>query len=485
MTGSKRSGSGFALLAATIVLTCGVGPVDARLVACVGDSNTKGPGLSDPIYDCYPAQLEGLLRQFDTHCETRNFGVIGTTVLRQGDLPYIDTTEYAEALASDPNVVILCFGMGESRLPNRGLIEGFFISDYISLIDSFATLPSKPEIWLCYPLKVFNVKYESHDEIIKNQIIPLITQIASEKELPIIDFYTTFEDSLDLYLYGGIHPNLSGTKLMAEMVSSSITGVRVNPDLNSDGIVDSGDMCIIVDNWHTSEPSCDLAPPPFGDGVVDVLDLCALSEYLFTYPGAAAYWRLDETEGDIADDSAADCIGALVGNPAWQPTGGMVDGALEFDGVDDYMMADLILDPEAGPFSILAWVKGGTPGQAIVSQAYAEEGRSVCPGCLWLGIETLGQLTTGLAGADVILPASDAIVADGQWHRVAIVWDHSSKTSALYVDGAEVAVYVEPTLPAIKGGLRIGARTGTELGPDMFWSGLIDDVHIYRRVVKP
>ena len=270
---------------------------------------------------------------------------------------------------------------------------------------------------------------------------------------------------------------------MAEIVAAHLTGVRANPDLNGDGIVNSADMCMVVDHWHTSEPSCDLAPPPFGDGVVDVLDLCALSEYLFTYPGAAAYWKLDQTEGDIAHDSAADCIGTLAGGPAWQPTGGMVDGALEFDGVDDYVMADLILDPEAGPFSILAWVKGGAPGQVIVSQAYAKIGRAVYPGCSWLGIEALGRPTTGLAGAEVILPASDAVVADGQWHQIGLVWDQSSKTSTLYVDEAEVAAYVEPTLPTIKGGLRIGA--GKDLGPDTFWSGLIDDVRIYNRAVKP
>jgi hypothetical protein len=373
--------------------------------------------------------------------------------------------------------------MGESRLPNRGLIEGFFISDYVSLIDSFATLPNKPEIWLCYPLKVCNVLYKSNDEIIKNQIIPLITQIASEKELPIIDFYTVFEDSLDLYLHGGIHPDLSGTKLMAEMVSSFITGVRVNPDLNSDGIVDSADMCILVDHWHTSEPSCDLSPPPFGDGIVDVQDLIAISEYLFIYPGAAAHWRLDETQGDMADDSVSDCIGTLVGNPAWQPTSGVDSGALEFDGVDDYVTADVVLDPKAGPFSVLAWVKGGAPGQVIVSQADLQVDRTKYEGCSWLEIETLGRLTTGLHSGDVVLPALDVVVTDGQWHRVALVWDDTSNNSTLYVDSVEVAAYMDPTKPTTYGGLQIGVGRSRE--PGTFFTGLIDDVRIYNRAVKP
>jgi len=52
-------------------------------------------------------------------------------------------------------------------------------------------------------------------------------------------------------------------------------------DLNGDGIVNATDMCIIVDNWGTDEPLCDIGPTPFGDGVVNVQDLIVLSEHLF------------------------------------------------------------------------------------------------------------------------------------------------------------------------------------------------------------
>ena len=58
-------------------------------------------------------------------------------------------------------------------------------------------------------------------------------------------------------------------------------------DLNGDGIVDAADMCIIVDNWGTDEPSCDIGPMPWGDGTVDVQDLIVLAEHLFEeYPPA-------------------------------------------------------------------------------------------------------------------------------------------------------------------------------------------------------
>jgi Tol biopolymer transport system component len=52
-------------------------------------------------------------------------------------------------------------------------------------------------------------------------------------------------------------------------------------DFNSDGIVDSADMVIMVDHWGTDEPLCDIGPMPWGDGVVDVQDLIVLAEHLF------------------------------------------------------------------------------------------------------------------------------------------------------------------------------------------------------------
>lgn len=64
---------------------------------------------------------------------------------------------------------------------------------------------------------------------------------------------------------------------------TDIWQVSIEPivDLNDDGIVDSADMCIIVDNWGTGEPLCDIGPMPWGDGIVDVQDLIVLAEHLF------------------------------------------------------------------------------------------------------------------------------------------------------------------------------------------------------------
>jgi ketosteroid isomerase-like protein/Tol biopolymer transport system component len=51
-------------------------------------------------------------------------------------------------------------------------------------------------------------------------------------------------------------------------------------DFDGNGKMDSADMNIMVDNWHTDEPLCDIGPTPLGDGIVDDQDMLVLVDYL-------------------------------------------------------------------------------------------------------------------------------------------------------------------------------------------------------------
>jgi len=249
-------------------------------------------------------------------------------------------------------------------------------------------------------------------------------------------------------------------------------------DFNGDGIVDAADICIMVDHWGTDEPLCDIGPTPLGDGIVDVQDLIVLAEHLFkdvNDPTLVAHWALDEIEGDIASDSANDNDGTVYGDPAWQPEGGIVDGALQLDGIDDYVNTPFVLNPADGKFSVFVWIKGGAPGQAVLSQI---------GGVNWLCADTLeGNLMTELKatsrGAAALL--SQTVITDGNWHRIGLVWDGSHRT--LYVDDVAVAEDAQTNLEGSDNGLYIGTGKAMEAGT--YWSGLIDDVRIYNRAVRP
>ncbi len=251
-------------------------------------------------------------------------------------------------------------------------------------------------------------------------------------------------------------------------------------DFNGDETVDIGDLLRLIESWGQDDPAVDVGPAPWGDGTVDAADLEVLMSYWgqeIPSPALIAHWRLDEAEGLTAFDIAGTADGVLVGDPVWQPTGGKIAGALEFDGVDDCVTTEFVRDPSEGPFSIFAWVQGGAPGQVLISQA---------DGVSWLMADSSqGALMTELAppaGRKAIPPlVSEAVITDGDWHRVAFVWD--GVTRALYVDDALVVEDAQSGLASCSGGLYIGA--GSTLGPGTFWSGLIDDVRIYDRVVKP
>lgn len=454
-------------------------PVRAKLVACVGDSITYGAGISDRVNNSYPAQLQRILRQYDATWEVRNFGVSGATLLQKGDRPYIRESAYADALASNPDIVIIKLGTNDSK-PQNWVYEDEFVGDYARMIDAFEGLPSRPKVWICKPVPAFRVNFSIRPEVIRDEILPLIDQISREKDVSVIDLYTALLEAGGLFP-DGIHPNAEGAGLMAQTIAPFLLGVRFLPDFNDDGVVDFLDYAHLASLWLAEDLALDVAPPPKGDGIIDWQDLGGLAAYWMTYPGLLAHWTLDETAGEMAADRLGRFEAVLHGAPVWRPADGRMGGAVELDGVDDYLSAGSVVNPAEGAFTVFAWVKGGRAGAAILSQS-DDSGA----GEVWLGTHAAaGALMTSLTdGSRITVPlVSDTPVTGESWHRVRLVWDGSRRY--LYVDGGEVAAD-KRTLNNLRfstAGFHIGAGKALESGS--FWPGLIDDVRIYNRAVKP
>jgi hypothetical protein len=86
-----------------------------------------------------------------------------------------------------------------------------------------------------------------------------------------------------------------------------------------------------------------------------------------------------------------------------------------------------------------------------------------------------------MAGRGSSSLGSQAIITDGNWHRIGFVWDGSYRK--LYVDGVVEAEDAQDNLDISTNGLYFG--TGKAMEPGTFWSGLIDDIRIYNRVIAP
>jgi hypothetical protein len=250
------------------------------------------------------------------------------------------------------------------------------------------------------------------------------------------------------------------------------------------------DYNIVVDS--NSPPEVTMAMLPSSDTWWTVKVRDAYGSTIYADPvhvgqpvGLISYWKLDETEGNIAEDTAGDKDGIVYGDAFWQPDAGKKGGTIELDGIDDYISTDFILNPSSGEFSVFAWIQGGAPGQVIISQADVEGQSAVESGGTWLGISPSdGKLMTGLMSIFFGTLESESVVTDGQWHHVGLVYDYIAMKRHLYVDGAEVAVD-DGVVAGVQStaGLYIGA--GQNLEAPTFFSGMIDDVRIYNRVVHP
>lgn len=194
-------------------------------IACMGNSITsyKGNFVSvDP--NSYPMQLRVLMGD---GFNIRNFGISGTTMLKNGDYPIWEEAAFDSALAFDPQRVTILFGTNDSKPQNWGPYgEAEFYADYNAMIDTFLTLETNPEIYLCLPPPAYSSKYDITDSVIVNAIVPKIQQIADERDLPLIDFYTFFSGKPDLF-YDGIHPTIEGLWEFCKVFYEDFTGNTV------------------------------------------------------------------------------------------------------------------------------------------------------------------------------------------------------------------------------------------------------------------
>ncbi|MHC4533237.1 MAG: S8 family serine peptidase [Planctomycetota bacterium] len=251
-------------------------------------------------------------------------------------------------------------------------------------------------------------------------------------------------------------------------------------DLNNDWCVNEEDESILLQAMNTNDLLADIAPAAKRDGIVDEQDLELMMQYWqIEIPefGLVAHWKFDETEGSIAYNSAGveDCNGILMGGPVWLPDGGIVEGALELDGIDDCVTTDFVLNPVDGPFSVFAWIKGGAPGHVVLSQIGVADWLLADPseGNLMTKLKTNGRTGKPLQ--------SQTNITDGNWHRIGLVCDGLNRT--LYVDDIASAQDTQNNLKGSNDGLYIGCGKAMETGT--FFSGLIDDVRIYNRAMSP
>ena len=194
---------------------------DAVRVACIGNSITFGAGIRNRSRDSYPSVLARMLG--DSYW-VKNFGVSARTMLNKGDHPYMNEPAYKNALAFNPNIVVIKLGTNDSKSFNWKY-KADFMKDAQTMIDAFKGLPSQPKIYLYYPSKAYLTGDGINDDIISKEIIPMIKKLAKKNDLSVIDLHTAMDGMPELFP-DRIHPNEKGAQVMAKAVYQSISTLK-------------------------------------------------------------------------------------------------------------------------------------------------------------------------------------------------------------------------------------------------------------------
>ncbi len=234
----------------------------------------------------------------------------------------------------------------------------------------------------------------------------------------------------------------------------------------------------------------------------DTLENNTLSDHAVSFsvnaePNPVAYYKFDEGTGSTTADSSGNGHTAiLINSPAWV-SGKIGPGALSFNGTDNVVNAGNIADADGvGALSVSAWVKA--PGNFISSGGYNVVTKYASGQGPWvLGYSGPSRLyfctLVNSAGASATAAGSIVPLADSSWHLVTCVYNGTNVT--VYTDGIAGGAAGSINSPAFTGIVKdtnypvcIGSVSNGSTGcltSSALWSGLIDDVRIYKRALSP
>jgi lysophospholipase L1-like esterase len=140
-------------------------------------------------------------------------------MMNTSDHPYMKELAWRDAMAFCPDIVVIKLGTNDSK--NFQWNQKQYEKDYQAMIDTLRSLPSKPTIYLCTPVKAFADRWGITDSVIVNGVIPSIMKVAKKNRLEVIDLHPVI-DNKDMMTSDMIHPNEKGARRMAEVIKERI-----------------------------------------------------------------------------------------------------------------------------------------------------------------------------------------------------------------------------------------------------------------------
>lgn len=206
-------------------------------------------------------------------------------------------------------------------------------------------------------------------------------------------------------------------------------------------------------------------------------------------PELVFWYKLNETSGTIASDASGNNFrGVLRNGPTW--TAGEREGALAFDGRDDYVAVANVYYGRTNndEVTVATWVKTNNgDDQILISFDRSDYWRLEINGAA----ADEGQIGWGVAtDAGVADLASNTRIDDGQWHHVAAVFDNGGLM--IYIDGrvdatTRLGSVFGSGMPRF-GFLGVGSEATSfdgDKAPENYFEGALDEVYLFTRALTP
>ncbi len=238
-------------------------------IACIGDSITQGTGVSDQVNDSYPGQLQEILGE---NYVVGNFGKASSYVLKadsefntaytdKPQLSYTNTTQYADSIAFNPDVVVIMLGTNDMRHMISDAAKAEFVATLKELAETYKALESVKKVYLCSNIHVYSslMAYQ----LSSGEMSRLVKEAAEAAGCEYLDVNGITYDYMNVYMhYTGdrLHPAEEGYTEMAKVICAGIRGKDVEvtkPAVSDTGVVYVSDTGVANGKGATPETAID------------------------------------------------------------------------------------------------------------------------------------------------------------------------------------------------------------------------------------
>jgi sialate O-acetylesterase len=178
-------------------------------------------GVHRHTLNSYPSVLGRLMGSGYQVCR---FGVPGATAMKKSTHSYGDTTAFRQALAFQPDIVIISLGTNDNLPDFEAEHVGDFLQGYKELIAAFRRVNPAIRVYVCLPPPMYPL-YGRGNLRFQKYVSPRIRRIAQSNDANLIDYYTPLLGQPTLFI-DGVHPNEEGARILGSTAHHALMGDR-------------------------------------------------------------------------------------------------------------------------------------------------------------------------------------------------------------------------------------------------------------------